>query len=243
MIDVNSATPLYEQIKEFIRLNIQIGIYPFGGRIPSERTLKELFKVNRLTIKRAINDLTQEGILYTQVGKGTYVSVSKVNQQLEQLTSFTEEMSKRGQNTTSQILTAETIFASDEDAKVLQVAIGTPLIYLARLRMSNDTPMAIERTKLVKGLCPTLLELHDFRIDSLYKVLREEYEIVLNYAEQSMEARLATDEEAHLLCLEPNVAILHMTRCTFTDSNQVIEYTLSAYCGARYKFQAVLRNV
>ncbi len=243
MLDVDSGTPLYEQIKEYIRNNIQMGNYPLGGRIPSERALKEIFKVNRLTIKRAITDLVQEGILYTQVGKGTYVSVSKVDQQLEQLTSFTEEMLRRRQHTTSRVIASETISASDEDAVILRVMTGTPLIYLVRLRLANEVPMAIERVKIAKGWCPTLLDTHDFRVESLYKVLREEYNIVLQYAEQSIEARLATHEESQLLRLEPNAAILHMTRRTFTEFDQVVEYTTSAYCGSRYKFQAVLRHI
>ncbi|MCB9453728.1 MAG: GntR family transcriptional regulator [Anaerolineaceae bacterium] len=243
MLDVDSGTPLYEQIKELIRNNIQMGIYPVGGRIPSERTLKDIFKVNRLTVKRAITDLVQEGILYTQVGKGTYVSVSKVDQQLEQLTSFTEEMAKRGQQTTSRVLKANIIPASDEEAGILRVMTGTPLIYLVRLRLSNDMPMAIERMKIAQRWCETLLDDYDFAVESLYRVLHEEYHIVLHYAEQSIEARLATAEESQLLRLEPNAAILHMTRRTFTDSDQVVEYTTSAYCGSRYKFQAVLRHV
>ena len=243
MLDVDSGTPLYEQIKEYIRNNIHAGIFPLGGRIPSERALKDMFRVNRLTVKRAITDLAQEGILYTQVGKGTYVSAWKFDQQLEQLTSFTEEMSNRGQRATSYVLTAETISASDEDARILRVMTGSSLIYLARLRLANGTPMAIERTKIIKGWCETLLDTHDFNVESLYRVLREEYSISLHYAEQSIEARLATHEESQLLRLAANAPILHMTRRTFTDFDQVVEYTMSAYCGSRYKFQAVLRHV
>src|SRR5690606_16456279 len=115
------------------------------------------------------------------------------------------------------------------------VMTGSPLIHLARLRLANGTPMAIERTKIVKGWCETLLDAHDFNVESLYKVLREEYGISLHYAEQSIEARLATQEESQLLHLEANAAILHMTRRTFTDADQAVEYTMSAYCGSRYK--------
>lgn len=243
MLDLESGTPLYEQIKEYILNNIQAGIFPTGGRIPSERTLSEKFGVSRLTVKRAIDRLSQEGVLYTRIGKGTYISVAKFDQQLEQLTSFTEEMQKRGKYAGSQVLSAETVPASDDDAQLLRVMTGSPLILLVRLRLANGVPMAIERTKLVAGLCRGLLDHHDFSRESLYQVLREEYGIHLQYAEQSIEARLATHEESRLLQVKTSAPILHMMRRTFTDLDQPIEYALSAYCGERYKFQAVLKHL
>ncbi len=244
MLDPASSKPLYEQIKDYILGNIESGVYASGTRIPSERTLSGVFGVSRLTVKRAFDNLTQEGILQAQVGKGTYVAVTtQFNQQLEHLTSFTEDMANRRQRATSRILVAQVISASEEDAQALKTPPNEPLIKLVRLRLANDIPMAIERTKLVATWFPHLLEDHDFQTESLYAVLRDVYNVQLDHADQSIEARLATPEESQLLRVERGAPILHMTRLTYTDADQPVEYTLSAYCGSRYKFQAVLRNL
>lgn len=243
MLDLESAKPLYEQIKAYILGNIQSGTFVADTRIPSERALSEQFGVSRLTVKRAIDDLTQNGTLYVQIGKGTYISRPKYDQQLEQLTSFTEEMAKRGQHTDSRVLIAETIPASVEDARMLKILPGVSLLHLERVRMADGVPLAIERTKIAASRCPGILNGHNFSRESLYVVLRQEYGINLTHAEQSIEARLATEEESKLLHIEANAAILHMVRVTYSGSDQPFEYTLSAYCGSRYKFNAVLKHV
>ncbi|MDZ4770196.1 MAG: GntR family transcriptional regulator [Chloroflexota bacterium] len=243
MIDLDSAKPLYEQIKAYIVSNIQAGVFTPDARIPSERALSEQFGVSRLTVKRAIDELTQHGVLYVQIGKGTYISRPKVMGQLEQLTSFSEEMSGRGQHPSSRVLEAAIIPASVEAARALRLAPGAPLFRLVRLRQADATPMAIERTHLPALRVPGILDRHDFSRESLYGVLRVHYSINLTHAEQTIEARLATDEESRLLAIEPNAPILYMTRLTYADGDDLCEYALSAYSGGRYKFQAVLRHL
>ncbi|GAB4555743.1 MAG: transcriptional regulator NagR [Anaerolineae bacterium] len=241
MLDQSSSKPLYEQIREYILNNINSGIFPPDQRIPSERALSETLGVNRLTVKRAINDLVLSGRLYVRIGKGTYVSPRKIDQQLETLTSFTEEMARRGQRSSSRILDAGFCHATVEDAQMLKIAPGVSLCFLSRLRLADGLPMAIEHTRLVAARCPNLFDGHDFATESLYEVLRIHYHIRLTYADQSIEARKATPEEAALLQIAAADPILHIIRVTYTDDGQPIEYARSSYCGARYTFQAVLR--
>lgn len=243
LLDTASAKPLYEQIKDYILLNIQSGVYTPGTRIPSERALSDTFGVSRLTVKRALDELTQNGVLTVQIGKGTYINRPKVDQQLDTLTSFTEEMSKRGQRVVSKVLSSGYVPATLDEARILSVLPSTSLAFLMRLRLADDTPMAIEHSKLVAVCCPGIIEQHDFSRESLYDVLRRVYAVHLTRAEQSIEARRATDSEARLLRIEPGEPILQITRVTFSDGDQPIEYVQSAYCGGRYKFQAVLRRL
>ncbi|MBK8023183.1 MAG: GntR family transcriptional regulator [Chloroflexi bacterium] len=243
MLDVESAKPLYEQIKDFLLNNIRSGVYVPDTRIPSERALSEQFGVNRLTVKKAIDELIQAGHLYVQIGKGTYIRRPKFDQQLEQLTSFSAEMSSRGQRASSLVLKAEIVPASVEDARILRVTPGTRLVLLERLRLADNLPIAIEHTRFLERMCEGILEEHDFSKESLYHVLREEYAVTLTHAEQSIEARLATLEESRLLLIPQNAAILHMTRLTYATGGLPFEYALSAYCGVRYKFNAVLKHV
>jgi GntR family transcriptional regulator len=117
------------------------------------------------------------------------------------------------------------------------------VVCLVRLRLADDIPMAIERSQVVAALCPGILERHDFSRESLYDVLLHEYGIQLIRAEQSIEARRATSDESRLLDILPGDPILDMSRITYDSSGEPIEYAKSAYCGARYKFQAVLKTV
>lgn len=242
MLDTNTSKPLYEQIKEYILRQIQSGVYTQGQRIPSERSLSETLQVNRLTVKKAIDDLVLAGHLSVQIGKGTYVNQRKFDLQLETLTSFTEEMTRRGQRASSRVISAGVQPVSMLDARVLCIAPGEPVVSLVRLRLADDIPMAIERSQLVAAYCPGILDHHDFSHDSLYDALMGDYGIQLTHAEQSIEARRATSEEARLLDIAQDDPILEMTRVTYSTNGQRIEYVKSAYCGTRYKFQAVLKH-
>ncbi|MBW4438581.1 MAG: GntR family transcriptional regulator [Pleurocapsa minor GSE-CHR-MK-17-07R] len=241
VLDANSSKPLYEQIKEYILRQIQSGTYVHGERIPSERSLSETLNVNRLTVKKALDELVQAGHLSVQIGKGTYVSQPKFDLQLETLTSFTEEMTRRGQRPSSRVLSAGVLPVTLADARKLSIPPGEPVVMLVRLRLADDVPMAIERLQFVASHCPGILDGHDFSRESLYEVLLHEYGVQLIRAEQSIEARRATSEESRLLEIMPNDPILDMTRVTYSTSGQRVEYTRSAYCGSRYKFQAVLK--
>jgi GntR family transcriptional regulator len=232
LLDVNSAKPLYEQIKEYILSQIQAGEFVRGGRIPSERALSESLGVNRLTVKKAIDELVQAGQLSVQIGKGTYVSQRKFDLQLESLTSFTEEMIRRGQRASSRVLSMGLLPASVPDARVLCITPGELVVSLVRLRLADHIPMAIERSQIVAALCPGILDHHDFTRESLYGVLLEEYHLQLVRAEQSIEARRATSEESRLLEIAPGDPILEMTRITYSSSEIPAEYVHSAYCGA-----------
>ena len=243
MINPQLAKPLYEQIKLYLLTRIEQGEYLPDTRLPSERDLAEQFGVSRLTVKKAISDLLQSGQVYVQIGKGTYVSRAKIDQSLDSLTSFSEDIGKRQQRPGSRVLEAREIQASVEESRHLRVSPGAPLYLLRRVRLADDKPMAIESCRIVAALCPGLLSEHDYERESLYQVLRGEYGIRLAYAEQSIEARLAGTDEAALLQMEARAPILDISRVTYTDTNQPVEYTLSAYCGARYKFQAILRRV
>jgi GntR family transcriptional regulator len=242
LLDLRSSKPLYKQIKEYILRQIETGAFVQGDRIPSERALSETLQVSRLTVKKAVDELVQAGHLSVQIGKGTYVSQRKFDLQLETLTSFTEEMTRRGQHPSSRVLSAGIVPASPPDARVLLIPPGEPIVSIVRLRLADDVPMAIERSHIVASYCPSILEDHDFSRASLYEVLQRDYGVWLVRAEQSIEARRSTPDEARLLEISPDDPILEMTRVSYDTSGERVEYTRSAYCSSRYKFQAVLKH-
>lgn len=243
MVLNDSPKPLYEQIKEYVLHKIHLGEFAPHTRIPSERDLAEQFGVSRLTVSKALKELTQAGFLYVQIGKGTYISEEPIDLQLETLKSFTEEMEGHQQRPSSQILCAELIPADDHVRDKLRLPSGTTVVLLRRIRLVNDRPIALEHSSVVASLCPDILENYDFANESLYAVLKEKYGVALTHAEQTFEARAATEIEASHLELTKGDPVLSIHRVTYTQDNIPIEYVKSVYRGDRYIFRAILRRI
>jgi len=243
MTQYDSPVPLYVQIKDYIRLNIQNGIYRADEKIPSSRQFADQFSVNRLTVTKAIKELVQEGLLYSQVGKGTYVAPAKIDQMLQTLTSFTQDMSRRGKNVSSKVLYANVDPASDEVARALAILRGAEVVVLHRVRLADGQIIALEKSHIIYALCPNILDHHDFCRDSLYHVLRTDYNLHLTYARQTIEAKIADENELELLEAERNTPVLSITRVTYDTKDRPVEYVRSAYRGDRYSFYTVLRTL
>lgn len=235
-----AADPLYIQLKESLVADIRSGHYNRHERLPSERELAVRFNVSRMTARQALLELGREGIIYTRVGKGTFVAEPKIDQQLRMLTGFSEEVRARGGQPSSRVLEARMLAAPTDIAAVLRLEPAAPVVLLARVRLADDLPLAIERAYLPAALVPDLLQ-HDFAVESLYSVLRTTYGFHLVLAEQTIEATLAEPRELELLELTPPAAVLRMQRLTSTDAGVPLEYVISTYRGDRYKFRSVLQ--
>ena len=235
-----APNPLYLQLKDTLVAEIKAGRYLVHQRLPSERELSERYKVSRMTARQALLDLAREGLVYTRVGKGTFVAEWKIDQQLRTVTGFSQDIRARGSQPSSQVLEAKVIPATPEVAAALRLLAGADVIMLARVRLVDGNPLAVETAYLPFTLCPNLL-LYDFSSESLYNILEKEYGFLLTQADQTIEAALATPKEAELLKLTPPAAMLHMERLTVRQDGQPIEYVLSTYRGDRYKFRSQLQ--
>lgn len=231
--------PLYVQLMETLRADILSHRLQSHQQIPSERELGARFHVSRMTVRQALLNLTREGLLYSRVGKGTFVREPKIDQQLKTLTGFRQEMLERGIKPSSHVLQATLQCASESIAAALRIAPESEIILLSRLRFADAVPMAIETAYLPHAHCPGLLQ-YDFEVESLYDVLERKYGYQFTHAEQTIEAALASPREVALLQLIPPAPVLVMERSTFTRQRVLIEYVHSIYRGDRYKFLSVL---
>lgn len=236
-----SSVPLYIQIKELLQKQIESGEYTAGSRLPSERELAQRYVVSRMTARQALRALAQDGVTYSRVGKGTFVSTPKINQELHALTSFSEDMRQRGITPSSRVLSAELHPAGAEIAARLHLLPGTETVVLKRVRLADNRPLALEMTHLPHRLCPGLLERHDFERDSLYEVLRREYGWTLVWADQVIETRLPEESECTALDLDEKTPVLKFTRVTFNDQSQPVEFVHSVYRGDQYRLRTILR--
>ncbi|MCG2770309.1 MAG: GntR family transcriptional regulator [Desulfobacterales bacterium] len=237
----DSAIPLYQQLKELILEALAQGILQPSDRLPSERQLSELMGISRLTVRHALNDLTNAGWLVPKTGKGTYVQAPKLEQGIHQLMGLTEDMRRRGHIVSSRTVQATGVPASAGLAIEMNLKPGEELVLLERLRIVDGIPLGLERSYLVHKLCPGILE-YDLEKDSLYRILRSAYGLRPDRAEQTYEAALAGRREAQLLGIVEGAAILFLERTVFLDTGEIIEHGCAWYCGNRYKFHAVLRD-
>lgn len=240
-LNPDSTVPLYIQIKEFLRMQIETGAYGLGARLPSERELSHQYNVSRMTARQALQLLAQTGLVQSRVGKGTFVRQPRIDQELHELTGFSEEMRQRGLSVASRVLRAELLTANAEVAAQLQVAPGAEIVLLSRVRLANHQPLALEISQLNHRLCPNILERHDFSHTSLYHVLRADYGNQLAWANQIIQARLPDKQEVDALNLSTGDPVLSFTRVTFTRDDQPIEYARSVYRGDQYQLHSILR--
>jgi GntR family transcriptional regulator len=237
----DAPDPLYIQIKEYIIAEIKAGRFQPDQRLPSERELSLRFKVGRMTVRQALLELMHEGKIYTRMGKGTFVLAPKIDQELRALTGFSQDVRIRGGRPSSRVLEAKVIAPPPAAARALRLGMDDKIILLARLRLSDGIPLALERAHLPHAFFPNLLD-HNFEVESLYEVLRNDYGVTLVQAEQTIEAALASPNEIEMLSLTPPAAVLKMERLTYNQEGQPLEYVPSTYRGDRYKFRSVLQT-
>lgn len=240
-LDHGSNVPLYVQLKEHLRMQIEAGVYESGTRLPSEREMAQTFQVSRMTARQALQLLAKDGYISSRVGKGTYVCRPKIAQELGFLTSFTDDIRQRGMSPTSRVIRAALDRASDEVAGHLQVSAGTEIVVLSRVRLANDEPIAWEICHLNHRLCPGILERYDFSRESLYRVLREEFGCHLIWADQWISARIPDKSQRDKLQLDRETPVLSLTRITYADHNQPVEFVRSVYRCDRYQLRTILR--
>lgn len=234
------AKPLYQIVVESILNEINLGQLAANQRIPSEHELCEIYSVGRNTIRRAISELVNEGVLHTVPGVGTFVVDSRLDKTAEYLYGFTQEMEMLGKTVTSQVLEAKIISADAFLSRRLQIQLGAEVVFLNRIRLMDGEPTAIERSYLPHALCPGILE-NDFSANSLYEILSSVYDKRPDHAEQVIEASLATPEVSQLLGLVPPAVVFVFRRETRMASGQVIEYVDSEVRADRFRFYTNLR--
>jgi GntR family transcriptional regulator len=241
-LDRQSSTPLYLQIRDLLLQAIERNELPPRQQAPSERELSTLTGVSRMTVRQALQSLVAEGWLYTVPGRGTFVAdSSKIEQNLRQLTGFTEELQSQGFTPGSQVLSTELIPAEEEIAAVLKIEPGAALIRITRLRLANGVPVALEAAHLVQAMFLGL-ERNDFNSQSLYEVLQAQYQLRPVRADQTIEANQVDPMTAKLLAISTDRPVLSMERITYTADDQPFEYVRSVYRADYFRLRVELHT-
>lgn len=241
-LDRDSGVPFYYQIQQHLLDQIRSGALRPGASLPSEHEIARHFRVSRMTGRHALKALCSLGVTYTLWGKGTFVSGVKLEKDVRQVTSFTEEMQALGLRVSSKTLSAEITRADEEVSAALHLSGREELVSIRRIRYANSSPMAVEWSRIPRRLCPDLLE-RFARGNSLYDTLLRHYGIQMSVAEEVIEAGLATTEVARLLKATKESPMFLFTRTSYRQNGEPVEFVKSVYRGDRYKIVNRLKRV
>ena len=236
-INRNSAEPLYDQVKEAIVAYIEQERLGPNELLPSEREFSERFAVSRLTLRKALEELIQEGIVFRRAGKGTFVSLPKLEQRLLVVTSFTEAIRLEGRTPGTQLLGMEVTEENPRICEHLEVPHGTLVLKVRRLRSVDDLPFSLVTSYLPNDLTCNL-GVADLRVSSLYALLKDKCNLELARSKVTVEAIIADSVEAALLHIKPGAPLFRMTGTLRTNTGRVAEYSRVLYRGDALRFVA-----
>ncbi len=230
--------PRYMQLQRQLKNAIESGRLAPGTPLPPEREIAEMTALSRVTVRKAMQPLVEAGLVQQRRGSGTIVAprVPKVEQSLSILTSFSEDMARRGLDSSSVWLERGIFMPSPEEIVALGLSAGEQVSRITRLRRTGSEPMAIERAALPVDLLPDPLAVEH----SLYEILQQGGNRPVRALQRISAINLGA-EDAELLGVAPDAAGLRIERTSYLPEGRVVEFTRSVYRGDAYDFVAELR--
>jgi GntR family transcriptional regulator len=238
-IDKTSSTPYYLQLSEILQQEIGKHQSPREiYQLPSENELAAQHGITRATVRRALDVLERDGLIYREKGKGSFAAVRRVEHELTKLVSTTEDMRKRGWALTTRLVSVETVPTPARAADALELQEGEPSYKLCRLRIVDGEPISIQTPYLPAALCPDL-ERNDLT-QSLYRLLETRYGLRLWTGHETLRARCTLPLEEELLAVPKRTPVMYMERVTYAVTGQAVEYLEAVWRGDRYDFKVSL---
>jgi GntR family transcriptional regulator len=229
--------PLWIQAVNLINDQIASGVLKPGSRLPPERELCQRLGISRVTLRKALTTLVDDGVLSPSHGRGWYVASSAgTNREWpNSLESFSETASRMGLSATSIVLRSEVVPASIDEAEELSIAPGTALFVLERVRQLNDVPIALDLTRIRADLVPNF-ESADWSTDSLYAKL---VDAGLDPAKSdaTIEAREADEHVAQHLLLQAGKPVLVINQLVVNSADKPLFASTVRYRGDRYRLR------
>lgn len=234
MIDRRARLPVYAQVEDYIRQRIRSGQWQPGGPIPAERELAQTLGVSRLSVRQAIFNLSQEGLLRRRQGSGTYVSERSTSHLLLRFGGFAEDMLRTGVAVTTRLLEYARIPAGAAEAAELRVAPGAPLVLLTRLRSTGEGPVLLGTSLIPWDVCP--LTRADCAGPSLYAALAACAGRAPVRAVHSVGAVPAGVLQVRHLKVQPGAPLLYVEGTAYTPDDTPVELYRNFFRADRIRF-------
>jgi len=240
MLSTDEAQPLYHRVYRLIADEIAAGAVRPGDRLPAERAIGERLGVSRVTVRRALRELADNGLIKSSTGRGSFVaSLGQVGEPPNALLSFSELGAARGLVVSSRVLRAETRAATIDEADAFRIAPGAQIFELERLRLLSEVPVAINLNRVSVASAPEIPTIDFSGGTSLYAVLQS-HDIVPTRADFAIQAVAADPAQASLLETDSSAPVLVAEHKTFDQRGLLVELGFTIYRGDRYRFRATL---
>ena len=243
-IDRGSPVPYYLQLKEVLTEGIQQGDWGPGDLIPSESELGNSFGVSRTVVRQALNEMTYEGLVVRQKGKGTFVAQPKISSRslIQSLEGFYGEMADRGVPVTTEVL-EQTLEPADPDvATNLELEAMAPVVKLVRLRFVEEEPIVLVVSHLPYEMCRDVIKA-DLQQGSLYAFLEEECGLTIGRGWRRIEAIAADEEAAARLAVEIGSPLIRLKSVSYTPEGTPLEYFDALFRGDRSRFEVEIMDI
>jgi GntR family transcriptional regulator len=237
----SGSAPLYQQLASKLRKQIAAGIFRPGDRLPSEDALCEEYGVSRITVRAALDQLVDAGLLWRQRGKGTFVSNRRVDHDLIHLTDFVEDMAASGLQPASRVTYWGEETVDEAIAGILGISTTMPVVRLDRLRVADDAPIAFDVTYLPLRY-GRLLDRDRLESETIYHQLENQYGIPVVSGTFVIEASTADPELAGHLQVDDGAPVLVIRRTSFTESRDPIYFQIRSYRADRVRYRLELRR-
>ena len=232
--------PMYRQIADALREKISAGELKPGDALPTESSLQEAFNVSRVTVRQALKLLTEEQIVESIQGSGTYVKEERVNYDIYQLTGFYEKLADRNVDTHSEVSIFEVLKADAKLAEKLNLSHDDKVWHVKRVRFIKQKPVNLEETWMPLALFPDLT--WEVMEKSKYHYVEQIKKLVIDRSEQELVPIMPSEEAIAALSLDPAKPILEKVSRGFLKDGRVFEYSRNVFNTDDYKFTLVARR-
>jgi GntR family transcriptional regulator len=237
-LDRHSPVPLYRQLWEQLERLVANGTWQPKEPMPSDNVLAEAFQISVMTVRQAMAELVNQGLIYREQGRGTFVSPRPFRHHLQRLEGFTEDILARGLTPSARILAFERVTAGERLGKEMQLDPASTLLHVKRLRLADGRLVAIHDAYLTHTQL-TLEELKE--VGSLYTLL-EHKGVQMVEADETLEAITADRELADLLQIERGAPLLRASRLSWDRASAPVEFVQATYRADFYRYTVRLRR-
>jgi GntR family transcriptional regulator len=234
-LEQHSPIPLYHQTYMVLRDWIVKGGFSPENTLPSEIELARSLNIGRQTVRQAMAQLVDEGLIERFSGRGTFVRKTKTRHDFFLDRSFSQEMEELGKKTSAKVLHLSLGIINENSPDCFAGMLGKPCLHLTRLRYGDDIPIGLQDATIVSDLCPGL-EKHDFTRESLYRIITESYRLEIYEIFHIVNAVLATKEYAQLLGINKGDPLLLEKSVTYLSNGKPIEATTSHFRADKYEY-------
>ena len=233
ILDTENASPLYVQLMHKLRDEIAAGVYPAHSRIPSEQELCDTYQVSRVTVRKALSELTRDGLLERHQGKGTYVAIPRIRKDLRHINSFHDTCAQLNCKPETQVLRAQLTQPDAMDREYQLCGADESVVELVRVRLADGVPVMLETNHF-----PMAYEwiLREDLTGSLYALLRTRH-VEADQACHEISLCYATPTDARQLGVEPGSAMLALNEVIYDQHGNPLHTSRQKIRGDRFTFR------